>query len=275
MLPGGRLHLQEGPIDLVIGAKGAAAAVRAAHAKAADRFEGLLSELVAELPALRSPVDAAGPVLRGAVARRMLAAVRPHRAVFVTPMAAVAGAVADAVLAAMIPTPGLAKAYVNNGGDIAIHLTPGQSMTIGAAPGALVTLSGGGALGGVATSGAGGRSLSLGVADAVTVLARDAAAADVAATLIGNAVNCDHRAVERAPALSLDPDSDLGERLVTVRVGDLPADAVSSALAGGAVLAQAMIERNLISGALLRCQGQSRAVGGMNKMLEANVWRKA
>ncbi len=38
-------------------------------------------------------------------------------------MAAVAGAVADHILAAMIAGRRLAKAYVNDGGDIALHLT--------------------------------------------------------------------------------------------------------------------------------------------------------
>ena len=267
-LSGGRLHLNEGPIDLVIGADGDAAAVRAAYAKASHRFEGLLSELVSELPALRTPVGDSGPVLNGAVARRMLAAVRPHRSTFVTPMAAVAGAVADEVLAAMAVTPGLAKAYVNNGGDIAVHLPPGESLTIGAvsrlaaaSPDGAVRLSAGDGIGGIATSGAGGRSFSLGIADAVTVLAQDAAAADVAATLIGNAVDCDHAAVERAPATSLDPDSDLGDRLVTRRVGELPADMVAEALARGKASAQRMLERKLIVGALIGCQGQFAAVG--------------
>ncbi|WP_204349766.1 hypothetical protein, partial [Klebsiella pneumoniae] len=76
-------------------------------------------------------------------------------------------------------------------------------------------------IGGIATSGAQGRSFSLGIADSVTVLARDAASADAAATLIANAVDLDHPAIRRRPARNLDPDSDLGDRLVTVGVGDL------------------------------------------------------
>jgi ApbE superfamily uncharacterized protein (UPF0280 family) len=273
MLPGERLHLQEGPIDLVIGAEGEAAAIRAALTKAANRFDGLLSQLAAELPALRSPADKTGPVLHGDVARRMLAAVRPHWPTFVTPMAAVAGAVADEILAAMASTPGLAKAYVNNGGDIAVHLMPGECMTIGAvsrlaAPDGFVKLTGGDGIGGIATSGAGGRSLSLGVADAVSVLARNAAMADAAATLIANAVDVDHGAVTRAPAAALDPDSDLGEKLVTVQVGDLPEKAVSTALCGGVAVARTMLKRKLISGALLCCQDKFRTVGPMNAQLE-------
>jgi len=268
ILPGRRLHLHEGPIDLVIGVAGDAAAVGKAHALASGRFDGLLSSLVAELPALRSPVSATGPVLHGAVAQRMLAATRPHCARFVTPMAAVAGAVADEVLGAMASLPGLTRAYVNNGGDIAIHLSAGETIRLGtvsslaaAAPDGFVTLSGSDAIRGIATSGAGGRSFSLGIADAVTILAHDAASADVAATLIGNAVNVDHPAIERAPASSLDPDSDLGEQLVTLRVGALPPDAISQALNAGMAVAQDMLDRDLIYGGLLCLGDQTSSVG--------------
>ena len=75
---------------------------------------------------------------------------------------------------------------------------------------------------GIATSGRHGRSFSLGIADAVTVLARTAAQADAAATIIANAVDLPgHPAILRCPAHDLQPDSDLGARLVTRDVGDL------------------------------------------------------
>jgi uncharacterized protein len=124
MLPDGRrLHLHHGPIDMIVEAWGPPEAVAGAYRAAAGRFEGLLEELVAELPALRSPDPGS---LRGPVARAMAAAVAPFRPAFVTPMAAVAGADADAVLAAMVASGGLVRAYVNNGGDIALHLAPGR-----------------------------------------------------------------------------------------------------------------------------------------------------
>lgn len=266
-LSGERLHLHEGPIDLVIGAEGAPAAVRKAYAAAAERFDGLLSGLVAELVTLRQPVGCDDVVLTGSAARRMLRAVLPHRAVFVTPMAAVAGAVADEVLAAMTAAAVLDKAYVNNGGDIAFHLVPGEEMRIGAvsevrtavADGRVVIPADTG-IRGVATSGTDGRSFSQGIADAVTVLAENAAVADVAATLIANAVDIDHPAVRREAACALDPDSDLGDRPVTVAVGDLPSADVARALDAGAADAEKMMRRGLIRGALLRCQGQLRTV---------------
>lgn len=267
LLSGERLHLHEGPIDLIIGAKGSPAAVHAAYAAATERFDGLLAELVAELPALRRPIDASETSLSGPVAQRMARAMRPHGAVFVTPMAAVAGAVADEMLAAMIAAAELEKAYVNNGGDIAFHLTPGEQMKIGAVsevrtatPDGLVAIPADAGIRGTATSGREGRSFSLGIAEAVTVLAQNAAAADVAATLIANTVDIDHPAIHREPAHDLDPDSDLGDRLVTVAVGNLPADDIAQALDRGVNCAETMLRRGVIHGALLRCRGQSRTV---------------
>jgi hypothetical protein len=264
VLPGGRLHLQHGPIDLVIRAEGPPEAVRAAYRAARRRFGTVLAELVEELPALRRPV-ADGSGFHGAVAQRMAAAVRPHGGVFVTPMAAVAGSVADEILAAMLAAaPALAKAWVNNGGDIAVHLAAGQSFSASVVddpdltPGdGVVEVSAQDGIRGIATSGRGGRSLSLGIADAVTVLAACAAAADAAATLIANAVDLPgHPAIRRAPAREIDPDSDLGERDVVVAVGDLtPAD-IDDALAAGLAEARRMAGEKLIAAALLSLGGQ-------------------
>lgn len=271
LLPGGRLHLHHGPIDLIAAAEGPAEAVARAQRLAAVRFAGLLEELVAELPALRRPVvPAAECRLAGPVARRMAAAARAHLPAFVTPMAAVAGAVAEAVLAAMVAGGGLRRAYVNNGGDIALHLTPRSApWRVGividpaepASPGGL-------AIGaadpwrGIATSGAKGRSQSLGIADSVTVLARDAPAADVAATLLANAVDLPgDPAIMRQPACELDPDSDLGSRPVTTHVGPLDAARIALALDRGEAAAREMLLQGRIGGTMLALQGVVRLVG--------------
>ncbi|MGE4218694.1 MAG: UPF0280 family protein [Alphaproteobacteria bacterium] len=270
LLPDGRLHLQHGPIDLILDVTAPPAAVAAAHDRAAARFEGLLAELVAELPLLRRPA-AEGHSFAGSVARRMAAAVRPHRGVFVTPMAAVAGAVADEILAASVGgDPAIRRAYVNDGGDIAIHLAPGERFRIGmadlasAALGGLADIPAESPVRGIATSGQGGRSFSLGIAEAVTVLAADAAAADAAATLIANAVNLDHPGIGRRPARDLDPDSDLGDRLVTVAVPPLTPAEADAALASGASAAERMRQAGLIAAAALRLQGRDRIVGGVS-----------
>jgi hypothetical protein len=260
-----RLHLQEGPIDLVIEAfADDPAQVERACEAAARRFTGILQALVDELPLLRTPLAEVRPPLQGPVARRMLEACWPHRAVFITPMAAVAGAVADEVLAAMVAEARVRRAYVNNGGDIAFHLGHGEAFRIGLAGiedaalhGALDLVAEDG-MGGVATSGWRGRSLSLGVADAVTVVARDAAAADAAATLVANAVNVDHPAVHRLPAHTVRDDTDLRDLPVTVAVGALPADAIDTALAAGLQVAHRMQVSGLIHAACLRLQGRVR-----------------
>ena len=203
----------------------------------------------------------------GPTARRMAAAVLPFADIFITPMAAVAGSVADEVLAAMLRGRMLAKAYVNNGGDIALHLAEGETMRVamaGAGYGMADRIELGAAdpVRGVATSGWGGRSFSLGIADAVTVLARTGAAADAAATVIANAVDLPgHPAVRRAPAASLAPDSDLGERLVTTGVGSLDAADISIALGRGLDKAETLRRRGLIEAAALYLAGEMRACG--------------
>jgi ApbE superfamily uncharacterized protein (UPF0280 family) len=268
LLPDGRLHLQDGPSDLILWADGAPEAVATAYDRATVAFDGLIPALAAELPLLRAPVGDAPPPLRHPVARRMAAAVWPHRAAFITPMAAVAGAVAEAVLAPLVAGGGIARAYVNNGGDIALHLGPGAALRIGlvrslarAAPEGMAVIRAEDPVRGIATSGWPGRSFSLGIADAVTVLAPTAADADAAATLIANAVDVEHPAVRRAPARSLDPDSDLGDLPVTVAVGPLPDEAIARALDAGAARAEAMRRGGHIAAALLAIGGAMRVVG--------------
>lgn len=267
---GRRLHLQDGPIDLIVEARGSEADIRAAYDAAARRFTGLLDELCSELPLLRQATDPRRCPLQGAVARRMHAAVAPFAAGhFITPMAAVAGAVAEEILGAMTGAARLERAYVNNGGDIALHLSGGESFTVGLmdrpdAAGLLQTMvvDADDPTRGVATSGRHGRSFSLGIADAVTVLARTASQADAAATIIANAVDLPgHPAILRCPASELQPDSDLGARLVTRDVGALSGDEIDDALAAGAARARQLSLSGLIEGAALRLCGETVVVG--------------
>jgi len=268
-LPGGRHHFQHGPIDLVLAAEGEPEAVEAALERAWLRFVPLLDELVAELPLLRRCAEAA-QVPAGPVAARMHAAVLPFRPAFVTPMAAVAGSVADAV-AACLAVPGVIRGYVNNGGDIALHLAPGAApFTIGVAAGsatvpgelpARVRVGADDPWRGIATSGWRGRSLSLGIADRVTVLAADGARADAAATLIANAVDAEHPGIGRLPASRVRDDSDLGERPVTVAVPPLPRATVERALEAGAAQARRAVASALAGAVLLALQGRWRVVG--------------
>lgn len=264
-LPDGRLHLHHGPIDLICEAWGEGAAVEAGYVRAVGRFGTILEELVAELPALRAEDQA----LHGQLARKMARAVAPFRPAFITPMAAVAGVVAEEILA-QIAVPGVRRAYVNNGGDIAVHLEAGEGLTCAMAQGGQVRIGAAMAVRGIATSGWRGRSWSLGIADAVTVLARTAAMADAAATMIANAVDLPgHPAIARRPAVDMQADSDLGSRLVTVGVGPLTAEEADRALDEGLAAARSFAARGLIEGAALFLQGKVRSHGQMTLPQEA------
>lgn len=249
---GRRLHLHHGPIDLIIEVFGSAR--DACYARAVDRFQTILSELAEELPTLRRQTGAHD--FTGPTARRMAQATRRFER-FVTPMAAVAGSVADEMLAAMVSGEDVEKAYVNNGGDVAFHLSPGQSVEAAGASGPIV-IRFEDAPRGLATSGWRGRSHSLGIADAVTVAARNAATADAAATLIANGVDLPgHAKIQRTKAIDLSPDSDLGDRLVTTEVGVLTEAEAQKALATGAAYAEHLIETSIITEASLTLQGHT------------------
>jgi uncharacterized protein len=271
LLPDGkRLHLQDGPIDLVIEAKGRDGDAQAAYGAAVRRFTGLLDELCEELVELRRAADPVRCTLKGVVARRMHAAVAPFAAdAFITPMAAVAGSVAEEILGAMLAAAPLDRAYVNNGGDIALHLAGSEQFTVGLLDrpdrhGLMRTIDidADDPARGIATSGRYGRSFSLGIADAVTVLARTASQADAAATIIANAVDLPgHPAIVRCPANELQPDSDLGARLVTRDVGTLRESEIDGALGAGVGRAQQLLAAGLIEGAALRLLGEMAVVG--------------
>ncbi|MBM3365446.1 MAG: UPF0280 family protein [Betaproteobacteria bacterium] len=270
----GRWHFQYGPIDLIISADGERSAIDRALSACWTRFSQILPELVEELHVLRQPLKQmtwrASPV-----ARRMVRACWPHRAQFITPMAAVAGSVADELIDFFVAEPEIKRASINNGGDIALHLAPGQSYAVGrvsdianfaAESQGRFAIDAAMPVRGIATSGWRGRSMSLGIADSVTVLADCAASADAAATMIANAVNVQHEAIQRAPANSLKDDTDLVEQLVTTAVGAIPAGLIQRALENGACHAQQLQDEGVISAAWLTLQGQHRFV---DKALDA------
>lgn len=278
-----RWHFQHGPIDLILEARGDRSQCERAVAECQERFADVLPRLVHELDQLRRPADEC-PSVTGPVARRMLRACAPFaQERFVTPMAAVAGAVADELIG-VFRRPGIERAHINNGGDIALHIVPGQAYRVGicsnidprqrspwapdpalsaVTPPALdgiLVIDAATPVRGIATSGWRGRSFSLGIADSVTVLAACAAAADVAATLIANAVNCDHPSNMRAPANTLKDDTDLGSRWVTVQVPPLPPALRALALERGRAEAECWRDRGLIHAAALFLQGETRVV---------------
>ncbi len=179
-----------------------------------------------------------------------------------------AGAGADTVLAAMVQAAPLSRAFVNNGGDIALHVSPGAELRLGLvdrpdAPSlfGIATIRAADPVRGVATIGWRGRSFSLGIADAVTILARTAAEADAAATIVANAVDLPgHPAILRVPARDIQPDSDLGARPVTRGVGPLRGAEIDMALERGLACARGLRHRGLIHAAALQCAGVPRVV---------------
>ncbi len=276
-----RLHLHFGPIDLII-IVDAPEEVRAkAHRGAIERFDGLLEQLVEELDILRRPFDDSSgsksePL--GPVAKRMTRAILPHsKERYITPMAAVAGAVADEIGQAIAESETLPAGHtsqirrwmVNNGGDIAIGLAPGQTFQVGLALCQPTTefptsdlagsfqISAQSGVGGIATSGRHGRSLSLGIADSVTVLARSAAVADAAATIIANCVDLPgNMKIQRQPANEVDSESDLGELAVVVSVERLDKDETDQALARGLRVANQLASRQTIAAASIHLGGR-------------------
>jgi ApbE superfamily uncharacterized protein (UPF0280 family) len=270
LLPDGRrLHLHDGPIDIILEAFGRAEAIQTAYRAAAERFVCVLDELCRELALLRQPYSADALQPTGVIAKRMAEAVASYSDwTFITPMAAVAGAVAEEILGAMTRTAHLERAYVNDGGDIAVYLAPGERFAVGMVDGpdhpslfGTATLDLSEPVRGIATSGWRGRSFSLGIADAVTVLGKSASTADAAATIIANAVDLPgHPNIRRVPARELAPDSDLAEILVTQDVGNLDQVEVLTALDNGEAMARKLLEKDLICAAALRLRGETRMV---------------
>jgi uncharacterized protein len=266
---GRRLYLHDGPIDIVLEAFGQQDQVQLAYRAAVHRFGTILDELCGELVLLREQAGPLGLRPRGNIAQRMFEAVLPFsESQFITPMAAVAGAVAEEVLNAMTSSACLSRAYVNDGGDIALHLVPGERFVIGMVEGpdrpsmfGSTNIDSTDGVRGIATSGWRGRSFSLGIADAVTVLAATASKADAAATIIANAVDLPgHPQIERVAAIELAQENDLGSRLVTTAVGELTSREVRVALQRGADCAKSMIASGLIHGAALNLQGTTYVV---------------
>ncbi len=223
---------------------------------------GALTDVRDYLPVLRQKgYRIKKPSSMPGVAMRMAEAVKAVDELTLTPMAAVAGAVADVVKERL--KEGADFISVNNGGDISVFNCSGRTLRIGigdigraeAAPRVL------GIRGlidyGLATSGFGGRSFTLGLADTVTVVARTGAIADAAATLICNKTNVETDHVVRRKAGEIDPCSDIADEWVTVRIGDLDDRLIEEALQRGLASALALKGRNLIVDAVITLRGQS------------------
>lgn len=179
-----------------------------------------------------------------------------------TPMAAVAGSMADAV-ADWLFNRGMTRVIVDNGGDIAIRLSGSETARVGIRTDIncpvishVMVLDARHASWGVNTSGLGGRSLTRGIASAVTVLAESSSMADAAATALANACFVEDEGIMQVPAEKLDPGTDIPGIPVTVQVGNLKPDTVTRSLESSLTKAEAYVKQGLIHGALIAAGGR-------------------
>ena len=246
-----RLFLNHGPIDIVLEAFGKDKPL--AYEKAKKYFSTLLNELVLDMDLLKKEV-VPHRNFNNKISQSMQNATEKFYPDFITPMAAVAGSVADNILNVLVKDTKLEKAYVNNGGDVSFYLTENQTVksSLASIPNIIAEIDYKDKSRGIATSGWRGRSFSLGIADSVTVLADNAAMADAAATIIANSVNIkNHPSIIKKPAEEIYEDSDLKNLMVTVEVGDLKQSEIEDALKNGNEVGKKYLENGLINSALI------------------------
>ncbi len=207
------------------------------------------------------------------VVRRMIEATKKMEEPDLTPLAAVAGTASD-VVADFISSKGGTKIIVDNGGDIAIRLREGEVARVGVKteidakqPNYLISIDSTMGIGGVATSGLGGRSLTKGIASAATVLSKTASFSDAAATVIGNFTRVEDPNILRTLAEKIYPDTDIPGEWVTIRVGELSQEKIEEALDKGLSKAYGICQKGLITGALIAIQGRLVWTDSLNSLL--------
>lgn len=196
------------------------------------------------------------------VVQRMIETTKKMEEPDLTPLASVAGAASDVVADFMISQGGT-KIIVDNGGDIAIRLKGGEVARVGVKtdidakyPTPLITIDSTMGIGGVATSGLGGRSFTKGIASAATVLSESASLSDAAATVVGNFTNVKDPNIRRSLAESIYPDTDIAGEWVTTEVGRLSQKKIEEALNNGLSKANSICQKGLIKGALIAVKGK-------------------
>ncbi len=274
VLPNGTVLFEYGPMRMFIQASEAGRPLVELGKDGAHRAKEILDELARFLPvikrkSLQLEVKEGFPD----VVRRMIEATRRMEEPDLTPLASVAGAASDVVADFMIAKGGT-KVIVDNGGDIAIRLREKERATVGvkteidaARPAYILSIDSSMEVGGIATSGLGGRSFTKGIASAATVLSTNASLADAGATVIGNFTNVEDPGVTRSLAETIYPDTDIAGEWVTVEVGELPVEKIEGAVAQGLEKADAIRRRGLIKGALVAVKGRVGWTDSLNPWL--------
>jgi hypothetical protein len=207
------------------------------------------------------------------LAQRMIESVRAIGDMDLTPMAAVAGTIADGV-ADWLFGRGPTKVVVDNGGDIAIRLAAGETATVGIRPqingsdiSHIAYLDERRLSWGVTTSGRGGRSFTRGIASAVTVIAENASIADAAATAIANACIVAASNIVQIPAEQIDPNTDLKGVAVTIDVGPLSVDKKIQAVQTALSKADILCRQKCIVGALIALEDVFVMTEGVRELI--------
>jgi len=220
------------------------------------RFRSLITKNIGEIHSIE---------LMPPVVQKMVLTSRKFEDPTVTPLIAVAGTGADEVADFIFNTGHANKVVVNNGGDIALRLKNDEVVRVGIkseladkAVTHVMTITLSSKIGGVATSGFGGRSFTRGVANAAVAVANDATSADVAATLVGNATDVESPSVTKVLAKELYEGTDIPNLPVTKTIGRLEKWEVEEALHRGMQKAETFQERGLIRGAFLAVKDQYR-----------------
>jgi ApbE superfamily uncharacterized protein (UPF0280 family) len=261
MLPGGAVMVECGPMRLVIHAWVGRVPQPQSALRGANEAVGFLERVARARPLLGRGFCETLERVREPLALKMAASVQAVGDEDLTPMAAVAGTIADAVADFLVDR-GQTRVIVENGGDVAIRNSEGEALTVGIRPEVgdarithVIGLDTGRSSWGVATSGFGGRSLTRGVVSAAMVVAADASLADAAATAVANASRSEAEAVACRPAEAVDPQTDIPGLSVTVAVGPLGKPAREQALARSIRRAEELVERGVIFGAFAALQG--------------------
>lgn len=263
LLAGGAVMIECGPMRLVIDARVGKVPQPQQALRAADEAVRFLEGVAAARPFLGRDYRCLTPQITDPLALKMVAGILAVGDEDLTPMAAVAGTIADAV-ADFLFERGMTRVLVDNGGDVAIRCCDGEPVVVGIRPNVaskriaqVMVLGPERTAWGIATSGLGGRSLTRGVLDAATVVAADASRADAAATAVANASYVEDSAVVQAPAEAIDPRTDIAGLRVTAGVGPLPEAKKNQAVNQAIRRAEKLIDHRIVLGAFVACQGRT------------------
>ncbi|MFO8089298.1 MAG: hypothetical protein R6U13_05630 [Desulfatiglandaceae bacterium] len=272
-LDSGAVMAECGPMRLVISSFVGKVPQREMNVRAAREAFGFLARVSAVKNRLQHPLKFVPDDLTEPIAREMVRSICMIGDSQLTPMAAVAGSLAAAT-ADFLFDRGMTRVIVNNGGDVAIRLEADQEVRVGVRDDVIrdswsrvITLDGSRNSWGVATSGLGGRSFTLGIASAATVIASTASVADAAATAVANASFIEDPNVIRRSAEELDPDTDIPGLPVTVRVGEVKESTRRIAVKRALAFAEELIARNVVLGAFVAVKGITGAIGCFDEML--------